>query len=87
MLKKSFLLILLSLCGLVYGQTSGRHFEDSGNFSICFPMGWTVYELPGLKYKIFYDNSNNGFSPNIVILDEIFEGSLDDYLHLNNLNM
>jgi len=88
--KKSimiFLFIFFTFYGIAYGQSDDRYFENGGNFSICYPRGWTVYDFPGLKYKIFYDSPINGFSANIIIVDEIFEGSLDEYLRLNNQNM
>jgi hypothetical protein len=81
------ILALVFISGAIYAQTGNRHFETGGNFSICPPRGWTIKELPGFKYKIFYDQPINGFSPNIVIVDEYFEGSLDEYIRLNNRNM
>jgi hypothetical protein len=71
---------------MAYSQTGNRHIELNGNFSICPPIGWSIIELPGIKYKIFHGQAINGFSPNIVIVDEIYEGSLDEYLRLNNQN-
>jgi hypothetical protein len=79
--------ILIFLTFPVFSQIGDRQYETNGNFSICPPKGWSVAELPGLKYKIYYDRPINSFSPNIGIVDEYFEGSLDEYIRLSDQNM
>lgn len=82
-----FLAAGMAVAAFAEGQTGDRHFENAGNFSICPPAGWNVYGLPGIKYKIFHDSPYGGFSPNIVFVDESYEGTLAEYVGLNNRNM
>jgi hypothetical protein len=87
-MKKLLLTIMLVCLTLpVFAQNGDRQYETNGNFSICPPKGWSVAELPGWKYKIYYDRPINNFSPNIAIVDEYFEGSLDEYIRLSDQNM
>jgi hypothetical protein len=87
MKKLIAILALVFISGTIYAQTGNRNFELNGNFSICPPRGWTVREIPGLSYKIFYGKSIYDFIPNICFADEYYEGSLSEYLSLNNKNM
>ena len=43
------------------------------------PNGWNVTEFPGLKFKISRGAPVKGFAPNIVVADEAYNKSLDDY--------
>jgi hypothetical protein len=61
--------------------------EESGGFSYMPPPGWTIAEFPGLKYRIAHGPAHAGFSPNIVVVDEHFSGTLEEYVDANLVNM
>jgi hypothetical protein len=56
-----------------------QDFGSGGVFSYVPPSGWKVADFPGLKFKISHGNPVNGIAPNIVVVDEAYNKSLDDY--------
>jgi hypothetical protein len=60
-----------------------RHLEKTGGFSLVPPDTWTVRDFPGLKYKVIVGPTQAGFASNIVVADETFKGTLDDYVKAN----
>jgi hypothetical protein len=83
-MRKVFLIVvfLFSIFS-AYTQTGERHFESSGNFSICPPEDWSIQDVPGYKYKFFLGPPENEFAPNINCLDETYDGTLLDYVDLS----
>lgn len=78
---------LLSTC-LVFDanaaqQVEPQDFGSGGFFSYVPPSDWKVSELPGLKFKISIGLPVNGIAPNIVVADEAYDKSLDDYAKVN----
>ena len=61
-------------------ETGKRHVEASGGYSFCPPNGWEMKEMPGLKYKLAFGPAAGGFAPNINVVDEAFDGSVEDYV-------
>jgi hypothetical protein len=57
-----------------------RHVEPEGPFSFIPPEGWEMRSIPQSKFKAAIGPPAGGFSPNIVVLDELWPGSLDDYI-------
>jgi hypothetical protein len=53
--------------------------EAAGGFSFVVPPGWEIREFQGLKYKIAVGKPASGFTPNINVQDESFNGSLEEY--------
>lgn len=60
-----------------------RHTEAAGGFSFIPPEGWQVRDFPGRKFKIVVGPAAAGFAANINIVDESFDGSLEDYVKAN----
>jgi len=87
MKKISFLLIFIFVFSIlaVYAQVGSRHFEHSGNYSICPPRGWTPDNLPGSTYTIFTGPTVNGFTPSMNVEDEVYRGTLADHID-NSIN-
>ena len=56
-----------------------RHTEESAGFSYEVPSNWRVMEFPGLKFKIIITDPIDDFSPNMTLVDEKYEGSLEAY--------
>jgi hypothetical protein len=56
-----------------------RHTEAAGGFSFIPPEGWQIRDFPGKKFKIVVGPAAAGFAANINIVDESFDGSLEDY--------
>jgi len=54
----------------------------NAEFSVVPPESWQAVDYPGLKYKVFMGPRENGTNPNIMFADEIYNGSLDDYVDL-----
>jgi hypothetical protein len=83
-------LLLLSLPFMLDAnaqQVERQDFGSGGIFSYVPPNGWTVAEFPGLKFKISRGAPVKGFAPNIVITDEAYKKSLDDYAKDNLTNL
>jgi hypothetical protein len=60
-----------------------RHVEPAGGFSFVPPEGWEVRPIPGLKFKAAFGPTSAGFTPNINVVDESFDGPLDAYVQGN----
>jgi hypothetical protein len=60
-------------------QVERQDFGSGGVFSYVPPSGWKVADFPGLKFKISHGAPVNGIAPNIVVADEAYNKSLDDY--------
>ena len=60
-----------------------RHYEQAGGFSFVPPSGWQGKDMPGMKFKVWVGQPENDFAPNIVVVDEQFDGSLNDYVNEN----
>ena len=93
-MKKSLFAVSLTILMLVSIFCSGcssnqprKHYEKSGGFSYDPPDGWQIVEFPGLKYRISHGPAENGFAPNINVVDEIFDGTLEAYVQANQDNM
>lgn len=70
---------------LTKGDEPGRSRE--AGFSFVPPKGWQPREMPGLKFKPVLGTPEDGFAPNINIVDEAFGGPLDTYVNANLENM
>jgi hypothetical protein len=64
-----------------------RHTEVAGGFSFIPPDGWQIRTIPRLKFKVATGPAADGFAPNINIVDESFNGSVDDYAQANLANL
>lgn len=62
---------------------NGRLVEDQGGFSYVPPEGWMAYQLPGRKCRIVSAPIKDGDAPNIFASDELFIGSLEEYMRVN----
>jgi hypothetical protein len=83
-------LLLLSLPFVLNAnaqQVERQDFGSGGTFSYVPPNGWTVTEFPGLKFQISRGAPVKGFAPNIVVADEAYKRSLDDYAKDNLANL
>jgi len=76
-------LIFMLISSFVFAETGSRVIEYTGNFSYSPPLGWTVSEFPGLKYKVIFGPTENRFAVNICFVDENFNGNLRDYTNYN----
>ena len=68
---------------VIHAAEPRRHEEKAGGFSFIPPDGWTMRELPGMKYKLAVGPIEGNFAANINTVDENFEGSLKDYVKNN----
>lgn len=57
-----------------------RHYEPAGSFSYVPPAGWDLVDSAQLAYQVAAGPEQDGFTPNLVVVDEAFDGSLDDYV-------
>jgi hypothetical protein len=77
-------LLMLMSCFMVQAVYAGeRHYEEAGNFSYEIPDGWMAREWGGLKYKVLYTTSVNGFAPNITFIEDKYHGNLKQYVESN----
>ena len=81
------MLALAILAGGCGSKPPRAHYEKAGGFSYDPPKGWRILEFPGLKYRISAGVSENGFAPNMNVVDESFRGPLTEYVDLNLENM
>lgn len=61
------------------GHGDERVHEPEGGFSYQKPAGWELQEAPGLRYRIPFRPSE-GYAPNLKLMDEDFEGTLEEYV-------
>jgi hypothetical protein len=74
------LVIFLFLPLITFSQVLNEIYsEPLAGFNYEVPKGWTLAEIPGMKYKIALGTRLEGFSPNINVIDEAFNGSVEDY--------
>jgi len=64
------------------GPSGSSSAYENDEFSVVPPKSWQVTNYSGLKYKIFIGQRENNFTPNINFIDEVYNGSLDDYVDL-----
>ncbi|HEY7331138.1 MAG TPA: hypothetical protein VH592_26115 [Gemmataceae bacterium] len=62
---------------------NGRLVEPQGGFSYVPPEGWMAHQLPGHKYRIVSGPMIGAGAPNINATDELFAGSLEEYVKAN----
>jgi hypothetical protein len=75
-----FLVLSMALTVHADAQKAERQdFGGGGLFSYVLPNGWKVAEFPGLKFKISRGEPVKDFAPNIIVIDETYTKSLDDY--------
>jgi len=60
-------------------QAERPDFGGGGIFSYVPPNGWKVMPFPGLKFKVSRGEPFKGFAPNIVVADDDFDKTLDEY--------
>ena len=68
-------------------QDARRQREPAGGFSYVPPEGWTVKDFPGLKYKILHTTPVDQFAPNLNVMDENWQGTLEEYGKQNLASM
>jgi hypothetical protein len=51
-----------------------------GGFSFIPPAGWKMVESSSLDYMVAVGPEVDGFAANLTVVDEPFEGSLDEYV-------
>ncbi|UCC79225.1 MAG: hypothetical protein JSW64_13255 [Candidatus Zixiibacteriota bacterium] len=78
-----FLLFVITMAGCGKSNDPNRHYEEEGGFSFVPPEGWEMSEYPGMKYKIFRGPMENRFAPNINVVNEKYDGSLEAYVDAN----
>lgn len=83
----TFLVALLMTAAGCDGESKRQYYESAGGFSFDPPAGWKVVEFPGFKYRICHGPDQNGFAPNVNVIDEAFEGTLASYADLTLQNM
>lgn len=81
MIKRICLTVIcFFLASFAFAENGDRIYENSGNFSYCPPLGWSVTEISGLKYKVVVGPSEGNFTPNINFVDEEYNGNLISYV-------
>jgi hypothetical protein len=68
-------LTLMASCG-----PTDRHYEPEGGFSYVPPVGWKLVDASALAYKVAVGPETDGFATNLTVVDEPFDGSLDEYV-------
>jgi hypothetical protein len=89
---KNYQKILLSVIFMLFStflfaENGERVRFQDGNFSICPPAGWQTRLIAGLKYDVVIGPTEDGFSANIVFVDDNYEGNLKDYVDLNLVHL
>lgn len=82
-LKYSLTIVFIFFSIRAFAETGPRVYENTGNFSYCPPLNWTVLDFPGLKYKVVIGLTGENFRENIVFVDEEYDGNLRDYVNAN----
>jgi hypothetical protein len=64
-----------------------RHYEPAGSFSYVPPAGWELVESSRIPYKIAREPGAGDFAGNLNVIDEVFPGTLDEYVATSLENM
>jgi len=76
------LLLLAAFAGRLSAEEP-RYADATGGFSYLPPAGWTLKDVPGMKYRFSIDKPADNFAANINVVDENFTDDLDTYLKAN----
>jgi len=61
-------------------ESADRHYEPAGGFSYIPPASWKLVDASALAYKVAVGPETDGFAANLTVVDEPFDGSLDEYV-------
>ena len=82
-MKKTVILpLLISIVFIqcaTLNQQGNLHTDRSGGFSLVKPDGWQAMDV-SQKYMALVGPEENGFSPNIILVDEAYSGSISFYM-------
>ena len=83
-MKKAFVifcLLAILLVNNVFAQnsTSVLHTDKNGGFSMYIPGDWRPVNV-GLQYLAVVAPEDNGFTPNITIVEEEYTGGISEYI-------
>jgi len=95
-MRPLFAVLLVVFCA-AYGQAVAeqapeaavgeRHVEGKGGFSFAPPKDWEFRDFPGMKYQIAFGPAADGFAPNINVVEENSQGTLDAYVEASEATL
>jgi hypothetical protein len=69
-------------------EAAARYYEPEGGFSYVPPAGWALVDgSSSLAYNVVRGPLQDGFQPNLNVVDEPFGGSLEEYVAASLENM
>lgn len=71
------LFLILNSCSQNARQA---YIPPGGEFSFVPPEHWVMREVPGFKYQFAFEQGNNGFAPNINVVESYAPFKLDDFV-------
>jgi len=75
--------LLLAATVLPLYADQGATISEPGVFTYQAPPDWEVKESPMSKYKVAMGPAKNGFAPNINVVTESYDGTLEHYVEAN----
>ena len=75
--------LLLAAIALPLHADQGATITEPGIFVYQAPPDWEVKESPMSKYKVAMGPAKNGFAPNINVVTESYDGTLENYVEIN----
>lgn len=82
-LKILFSIVFLFFSTFLFAENGERVKFPDGNFSVCPPAGWQLRFIAGLKYDVVVGPTEDGFSTNMVFVDDNYDGNLKDFIDIN----
>jgi hypothetical protein len=73
----AYIFALIFVCAAAVGAAETRLTEEA--FSYAVPEGFKVMTVPGLKYKVAAGPAKDGFAVNLNVVDESFNGTIEQY--------
>lgn len=72
--------VLISIAPALAAPVHGQTLKED-RFSYILPKGWIAKDTGILKFRAALGPPSNGFAPNIIVIEEPFTGTLEQYVN------
>lgn len=77
-MKKKLSSILFSLFLICYLSAQDYYTDDFKDFTFEMPDGWETMDYKGLKYKVIYGASVNGYNQTMIFISQEEPGTIEE---------
>ena len=77
-MKKKLSLIFFSLFLICCLSSQDYYTDDFKDFTFEMPDGWEIMDYKGLKYKVIYGASVNGYNQTMIFISQEGQGTIEE---------